>query len=168
MKKINAAFKFLLALCLATALTACASGPKLVAHGFSYSGWADSWATKVDLLEYSYGDQYQMVQRKVRPNEGTLGYSSGVNGSMPVGEFLHVKWRIKATGEIVEDRVDLRGRLAQNMTGHAVTFVIDERQLYVYLVTPQGKKTDAPPILKTHQSRYYVTFEIYPNNTYKP
>jgi hypothetical protein len=140
---------------------------KLVAHAFSFNGWNDKWAQKVDLLAYSYGDQYRMVQREVIYGEETLGYSSSVNGSIPVGEFLYVKWRIKETGEEVEDKVDLRSRLPINMFDHRLTFVIDGKQLFIYLVTPQGKKTDAPPILKTTQSRYYVTYEIYPINTYK-
>jgi hypothetical protein len=170
----------LAALLLATtllALSGCANIPnasgsssqKLVAHAFSYNGRYDDpkWANQVDLLEYSYGDKYHMVRDAVKYGKESVPYSSGVNGSMPVGEFLYVKWRIKATGEEFEDKVDLRNRLPDNMFSHTITFVIDGKQLYVYLVTPQGKKTDAPPILKTTQSRYYVTYEIYPNNTYK-
>jgi len=87
---------------------------------------------------------------------------------MPVGEFLYVKWRIKETGEVLEDRVDLRKRLAPNMFEHKVTFVIDGKQLYVYLITPKAKRVEDPPPLKTFLSRYTVTYEIYPNNTYKP
>jgi hypothetical protein len=162
-----------------SALSGCAANPgnsltanasnsqKLVAHAFSFDGWNDKWAQKVDLLAYSYGDQYRMVQREVKYGEQTLGYSSGVNGGMPVGEFLYVKWRIKETGEEIENKVDLRGRLPANMFDHQVTYVIEGKQLYVYLVTPQAKKTDSPPILKTYLSRYTVSYEIYPNNTYK-
>jgi len=157
-----------LALFLAAAMVACATSPKLVIHGFSFDGWPDKWATTIDLLEYSYGDQYHMVRDKVRPEKERLGYSAGVSGLMPVGEFLYVKWRIKETGEVLEDRVDLRKRLAPNMFEHKVTFVIDGKQLYVYLVTPKAKKQTEPSILKTTWSRYLVTYEIYPNNTYKP
>ena len=155
------------------AMSGCAtnvsSSPKLVAHEFSFDGRADNlkWANYVDLLEYSYGDKYHMVRDTVKRGKESIPYSSGVNGSMPVGEFLYVKWRIKATGEEIEDKVDLRNRLPANMFGHRITFVIDGKQLYIYLVTPQGKITDSPPILKTSWSSTYVTYEIYPNNTYK-
>lgn len=156
-------------------LSGCASGSnvsassKVVIHAFDINGWYDNpaWAKQADLLAYSYGDQYHMVRRAVKPGEQTLGYSSGVSGPMPVGEFLYVKWRIKATGEELEDKVDLRNRLPANMFEHKVTFVIDGKQLYVYLVTPQTKSTGTPPFLKTRLSDYYVTHEIYPNNTYK-
>jgi hypothetical protein len=149
-------------------LSACATGPKQAVHAFSFNGWSDKWATQVDLLEFSYGDQYQMVQRKTQPGQLRLGYGFNVNGLMPVGDFLYAKWRIKATGEIIEERVDLRKLLPSDMDSHRVTFVIDGKQLYVYLVTPTAKHEWDPPILKTTMSRYYLTYEIFPQDTYKP
>jgi hypothetical protein len=157
---------------LLLALSGCASvspaAPKVVFHSFSFNGkaYADGWADTVDLLEYSYGDQYRMVRDKVEPPRERLGPSSGVSGAMPVGDFLYVKWRIKATAEVVEDRVDLRPLLPRDMTKHGLIFVIDGRQLYVYLITPTPKHEDDPPILKTYRSLFNVTYEIYPTNTY--
>ncbi|MBB3177222.1 hypothetical protein [Variovorax sp. Sphag1AA] len=141
--------------------------PKFAFHSFSYDGWAgyDNWEATADLLEYSYGDQYRMVRRKVEPPRTRLNPQSGVGGFMPVGEFLYVKWRVKATGEIVDDRVDLRPLLPKDMTKHELTFVIEGRQLYVYLVTPTPKGVKDPPILKTYLSWFNVTYEIYPINT---
>jgi len=83
---------------------------------------------------------------------------------MPVGDFLFVKWRIKSTGEVVEDRVDLRQRLPKDMTDHGLTFVIEGNQLYVYVITPKVRNSDLPPNKKTSSSRYRETFEIYPTN----
>lgn len=153
----------LLALCLAMTLTACASGPKLVSHGFSFDGWNDHWAETAQLLEYSYGDQYRMVQRKA-PEGDFLGYQSGIHGPMPVGDFLYVKWRLKASGEVFEQRVDLRNRLPRDMSDHELTFVIDGRQLYVYVVTPRRKtsSTELPTPLKTWRSEFAYAYEIYP------
>ena len=156
------------------ALSACATGPKLVAHAFSFDGRNDEWAAQVDLLEYSYGDQYHMVRNSVtNPRSpvfkglAALPPSTSVNGSMPVGEFLYVKWRIKATGEVLEDRVELRNLLPSNMFDHRITFAIDGKQLYVYLVTPTPRDSKQPSPLRTYLARYTVTYEIYPTNTYK-
>lgn len=164
-------FVSVLCLALLLALSACTTSPaapKLVVHAFSFDGkpYGDKWADTVDLLEYSYGDQYRMVRDKVEPPKERLGPSSGVNGAIPVGDFLYVKWRIKATGEVLDDRVDLRPLLPKDMTRHRLTFVIDGRQLYVYLVTPTPKRVKTPPILKTTESWFRVTYEIYPDNTY--
>jgi len=145
------------------ALAACATGgAKLVPHAFNFHGWNDGWAQTATLLEYSYGDRYAMVR-----DRSTDGHSVGVqwsaNGPMPVGEFLYVKWRLKATGEEVEQRVDLRDRLPRDMTDHELTFVIDGRQLYVYVVTPERKKAyGEPPVLKTWRSNFAKAYEIYP------
>ncbi|WP_221220703.1 hypothetical protein [Variovorax sp. Sphag1AA] len=157
---------------ISLALAGCAGmtspQPKFAFHSFSFDGWddTDKWAATVDLLEYSYGDQYRMVRKKVAPPRERLGPQAGVAGTMPVGDFLYVRWRIKATGEVVEDRVDLRALLPKDMTKHDLTFVIEGRQLYVYLVTPKPKGVKDPPILKTYLSWFNVTYEIYPTNTY--
>lgn len=163
-RRVISTIVFLFAIAL---LSACASGPRLVAHAFSFDGWFDGWEKQADLLEYSYGDQYKMVRDKVAPDRTRLRPQAGVNGSMPVGDFLYVKWRVKETGEVLEDRVELNDKLPRDMSGHRLTFVIDGKQLYVYLVTPTPKNEYAEPLLKTTKSRYHVTYEIYPNNTYK-
>lgn len=160
----------LLALLLALGACAAASSqPQLVFHSFSFDGKrsGDKWGASIDLLEYSYGDQYRKVRDKVEPPRERLGPQSGVTGPMPVGEFLYVKWRIKATGEVREDRVDLRPLLPADMTDHDLTFVIEGPQLYVFLVTPKPKHPTDPPLLKTSESMFRVTYEIYPTNTYK-
>jgi len=172
MRLLALLFRVWLAILISLTLAGCAgmpsAGPKFAFHSFSFNGreYSDKWAATVDLLEYSYGDQYRMVRDKVEPTRERLGPSSGVSGAMPVGDFLYVRWRIKATGEVVDDRVDLRPLLPKDMTDHDLIFVIDGRQLYVYLVTPIPKHEGDPPILKTTMSRYSVTYEIYPTNTY--
>lgn len=155
-----------LLLASALALIACASGPKTAFHAFSFDGFSDKWDATIELLEYSYGDQYHMVRRKAEPPSAKLPSGTGVAGTMPVGDFLYVRWAIKATGELREDRVDLRPLLPASMEDFSLTFVIDGRQLYVYLVTPKSKHEDDPPLLKTYLSRYNVTYEIYPLNTF--
>jgi hypothetical protein len=92
-----------------------------------------------------------------------LGAQSIVNGPIPVGEFLYVQWRLKATGEVLEQRVDLRDRLPRDMTDHELTFLMDGKQLYVFVVTPRRKKSfDEPPVLKTWLSQYGHAYEIFP------
>lgn len=159
-----------LALTLLVVMAGCATGPKMVPHAFSFDGNYDKWANSVDLLAYAYGDQYHMVRNDVaNPRSpvfaglSKLPPGTGVNGPMPVGDFLHVRWRLHSTGEVLEERVDLRGRLPKDMTDHELTFVIDGRQLYVFVVTPRRKKSsDEPPVLKTWRSQYSYAYEIFP------
>ena len=167
------------------ALLACASGPKQVFHSFECNGKSDvnKWADTVDLLEYSYGDQFRALRNSMDDpytkalyrQSGRVGLNScgSVTGFIPVGEFLYVKWRIKETGEVLEDRVDLRERLPKNMAHHTLTFSIDERQLHVFVVTPLPRKRTRidparpwmvaeKPTHLTWLSESDWTYEIYP------
>jgi len=165
--QINIIRRLFHVLCLALliGLTACATGPRMANHAFSFDGYSDNWSTQVDLLEYSYGDQYRMVRDKVKPQKERINPAALVSGTIPVGEFLYVKWRIKATGEMREDRVDLRPLLPRNMDNTGLTFVIDDKQLYVYLVTDKPRDHREPQPLKTFLAKYTITYEIYPTNT---
>ena len=170
--------RWLLALCISLVLVACTTlgGPKLVVHAFNFDGRHDGWADQVDLLGFSYGDQYWMTQNSVEKprsevfqGRSSLPAAEGVNGLMPIGEFLSVKWRLKASGEVVEERVDLRDRLPRDMTNHQLTFVIDGRQLHVYVVTPRTQAVSVKQ--RTHRtwlSRYNATFEIFPGKEAPP
>ncbi len=158
--------RLLTLLVLSIALTACASGPRLVQHSFSFNGRLDKWTSIVEILEFQYGDEYQMVHRKAE-NDGQSRVANNfhVAAPMPVGDFLFVKWRIKGTGEVIEDRVDLRRRLPKDISDHEITFVIEDRLLYVYLITPTKIRlnlVERPQ--RNFASLYRVTYQIYPTN----
>ena len=152
---------------LLAAMAGCASSPSQVTKGFSCEMWNDGWGAKVSLLEYSYGDATPAVHQESKDGTG-LGCVGLVWAPMPTASFLYVKWRIKSTNEIIEKRVDLRGRLPYNMKDQEVTFVIDNQELYVYVVTPVKITKNLPEApLRAWKSRYQVTYEIYPTNDRK-
>lgn len=177
-------FRFLIALFFAVTLVACASGPKVALHTFTCNGYTDTnkWIEKVDLLAYSYGDRGPNQLRAnaddsrtkwLLNNKGETSLTCGsVGGFIPVGDFLHVKWRIKESGEVLEERVDLKDRLPPRMDHHTLTFSIDERQLHVYVVTPFPRADRNNPGTRawglyeashlTWQSKQLWTYEIYP------
>ena len=128
-----------LLLALSLVLAACASGPRLVDHGFGFDAVADS--PGVQVLDYRYGQSHAPGARMpqwVRDDAGVAG-GTHTRGPMPVGESLYVRWRIRATGEVLEDTVDLRGRLPNDMAGREIYFVVDQRQLRVYLVGTRAR-----------------------------
>lgn len=63
---------------------------------------------------------------------------------MPIGDYLYVKWRLKETGEVYEDTVDLRQRLPKDISEHRIYFDIQGAQLHVYLVSPDFLPKGAP------------------------
>lgn len=154
-------------------LAACATGRREVWQKFAFDGDYDKWGQTVDLLDYAYGSEYNMVRNSVsNPRSSAyvglekLPLATNINGPMPAGEFLFVRWRVKATGQVYEERVDLRQRLPADMKDHGLTFVIDGPQLYVYVITPRPKPYyGAPPITRTWHSATRYTTEIFPQLT---
>ena len=129
-----------IALC---ALMACARGPKVVDHAFTFDVHSDS--PDVELLDYRYGDSDlpgASNPSRLR-DKGRAPFNMNINGPMRQGDSLYVKWRLKATGDMYEDTVDLRKRLPSDITGHRIYFVIKGPQLFVYLVPPESKKLPA-------------------------
>ena len=74
-----------------------------------------------------------------------MGGQSSTLGDILRPDFLFVKWRIKATGEVLEDTVDLKRRLPRDFSRHTVHFTVDDRQLYVYLIGWDNKKPQNCP-----------------------
>lgn len=144
------------------ALAACATGPKLVEHGFSFDARQDR--PEVELLDYRYGDSRQPGARAdpARVAEGRIGQQWSVYGAMLRGDSLYVKWRIKKTGQIYEDTVDLRSRLPAAIADHRIHFDIKESQLYVYLISPERRPRDMPPN-GPREFDYLKVFTIYPD-----
>lgn len=117
-------------------LTACASGPTLVDHAFGFDAVADS--PGVQVLDYRYGPSRAPGARMPDWVKKDVGVAGGTHtrGPMAVGESLYVRWRLRDTGEELQDTVDLRGRLPADMAGHEIYFIVRARQLLVYLVSP--------------------------------
>jgi len=130
---------------LAFALVACATEPKVVDHAFTFDAIADS--PEVEVLDYRYGDS--KLEGAKNPDwvraEGRSLQAAGTSGPMRVGDSLYVKWRLKSTGEIYQDTVDLRHRLPSDMKDQRIYFIIRGAQLYVYLILQ--KKLDPNPCM---------------------
>lgn len=124
-------------------LVACASGPKHTEHAFEYHVTTDS--PDVELLDYRYGDYSMTRVPEWQITEGRVRQGGIINGVFPRGDALYVKWRIKATGEIFEDIVDLKKRLPEDIARHRIYFVIKGSQLYVYLISPENLNPNPCP-----------------------
>ena len=146
-------------------LAACASN-SLVDHAFSFNAPRES--PDVEVLDYRYGDSKQPTARNPESllKQGRSLQSAGIHGEMLRGDFLYVKWRLRDTGQVYEDEVDLRHRLPADITNHRIHFLIKGPQLYVYLISPERRPADVPPNgPRTYQ--YLKTLTIYPDQPQK-
>jgi|GEM_PF-949911 len=132
--------------------TACHKRERTVYHGIDRAKNND----RTEILEAKYGDSW---------------HTSGTVNIVPA-EFLYVKWRDKTTDQVYEDRVDLRKRLPpfEEMHGQTVYFLVEDNQLYVYLIPdsdwdtkrnhkPHGQRPNGP-----YKTRYLDVKTLYPDN----
>jgi hypothetical protein len=126
-------------------LSGCATGPRIVDHSFGFDALYDT--PEVVVLDYQYGSSNHPGARGMDPsrssNPESFGYIN-TSGPIPV-DFLYVKWRVKQTGRVYEDRVDLRNRLPDDIVDHRVYFIVMGPQLYVYLVSPDPLRPNPCP-----------------------
>jgi hypothetical protein len=134
----------------------------MVKHHFSFNTIVDS--PDAEVLDYQYGSsgQFGTHANKERVQLGQVFPQWNTAGVMPRGEFLYVKWRLKSSGKVYEDKVDLTTRLPADITDHRIHFVIKGAQLYVYLISPERRPASSPagPV-KTYA--YLKQYQIYPD-----
>lgn len=151
---------WLLAVSIASLLTACAFNRDVVFHSFAFNMLRDE--QDAEVLDYLYGDSKMAVRaqvEEVREGKTFGGYS--VMGRIPKGDFLYVKWRNKSTGHIYEDTVDLRRLLPHAIEKHILYFMIRGAQLYVFLISPDPKPPEASVIGPDMYASRKVT-QLYP------
>jgi hypothetical protein len=159
MKNSSRARLSALVIAVVLTLAACATRPALTDHGFQFDALRDS--PGIEILNYRYGTS-DLPGTRVPPGalKGEIPQHTGTFGPMRVG-VLYVKWRIKATGEVFEDSVDLGSRLSQDITGYRIRFVVKGAQLYVYLISPNRRPPNAPRPEVSFYQEFEVT-RIYP------
>lgn len=143
-------------LCITLVLAACSSTGRVIDHSFGFE--ITGAVPAVEVIDYRYGisglpgaraPEWMVEQGK--PSGGT-----GVSGLMTVGDFLYVKWRIKQTGEVFEENVDLRHRLPRDIKDHKVNFYIIGPQLYVYVTDANFLPKEAPNVIPAGAPSQYL------------
>ncbi len=151
-------------LCLITfamLLGGCVSGPALVNHAFAFNAPTDS--PGYEILAYRYGDGRGVARSSDVPIRqfGRSNQWTGINGPMPLGDNLYVKWRNKSTDQIFEKTIDLRPLLPKGMTRKEVYFVVAEGDVFVYLVDPLPRPKDWP-VVGPKKFQYEKVRQIHP------
>lgn len=122
-------------LVLALTLVACAATGVSTFHTFTFDAFRDS--RDVEVVQYRYGNDGGFNTRTTQADlgAGTTRQAANTTGEMIVGKDLYVKWRIKSTGQVLENTVDLQSRLPFTIKNHDLRFIIEGTQLYVYLIS---------------------------------
>jgi hypothetical protein len=112
--------------------TAYASEPVHHELNFGYKGENQN----VEILNWQYGNSKLAFTHASKEwlATGHIPQSWNATGTFPVADSLYVKWRVKSTGKVYEDTVDLKSRLPSNMNDKIVHFLVKDSRLYVYLI----------------------------------
>lgn len=151
-----------LAMLIALMVVGCATGPKVVNHAFGFNTPQDSPQYEVLAYKYGEGKVVSTSSDTAIRDFGGSRQGTNVNGPMPLGDRLYVKWRDKGTGQTYEDLVDLRPLLPRDMTNQRIYFVVDGPQLHVYLMNLKRRADPAAPIVGPFKLQYFSTRQIYP------
>ena len=147
-----------LLLCGST-LIACANGPdqqKIYSYQIHWNVATDApvyGKPEVKVLDFAYGvaNQFDIIPDKwMRNSFRADGCCDAVPMiiNAPRGDYLYFKWRVIATGEVFEDRVDLSKRLPQDMNNRGLYVLIAGTKLFVYLFPPMhNKELNRPDII---------------------
>lgn len=143
-------------------LAACASGPKWVDHAFSFNVDQDSKSYEILAYRYGSGLMHSTSSDSTIRQFGQSRQGANINGPMPLGDSLYVKWRNKATEQVFEKTVDLKPLLPRDMTRQEIHFVVAEGELFVYLkdMTRYAKPSD--PVVGPFKVQLFVTRQIHP------
>jgi hypothetical protein len=116
-------------------LAGCAASGRVVLHTFAFDALLDS--ADVEVLAYRYGKGRGAFTAsspdELREQKPIM--SINTTGNFQVGNDLYVKWRVKSTGQVYEDTVDLVSRLPRDMEKQELRFIIEGSQLYVYVIS---------------------------------
>ena len=142
---------------------------QMVDHTFEFDASRDS--RDIEILQYRYGGDGGFNTRTTQSDmqTGTTRQSANTTGDMLLGKDLYVKWRIKSTGEVLEDTVNLESRLPYDMKQHRVRFIIEGEQLYVYVISRENVRdvmsiAQADQILRTHITPREEAFSYFLRN----
>ncbi len=131
---------------LTAGLSGCATRPTYEIHGFSFHTIVEE--QNAFVLDYRYGKQGS-ENAGASANHDRPGHpisQHGQFGPMVRGEELYVKWQDRETGQLFEQRVDLRGKLPANLYNCEVTFRVYGDKIFVYVVTPQPRDPLSAPV----------------------
>ncbi len=141
-------------------LVGCAHMGTSESYTLNFDTFADS--PDIEVLDYQYGTNG--MTRATDWQKKNLGTIQGGYVTSPFSQRgpLYVKWRVKSTGAVYEDTVDLTNRLPYSMKDKTLVFVVSVPQLYVYLVLPENRPSTSPP---NGPSRFHYekVITIYPD-----
>lgn len=143
-------------------------------HSYEFNIKTDS--PDIELLDYNYSIAKPSKEDYAGTGGNGISTQIGITGPFPVGKSVYMKWRVKSTGNIFEDKVELNNPIVGGIKNKRLYCVIDGKQLYLLImdlekfrekVTSEELKTSRnnakTPLQKAlHMNILYHVKQIYP------
>lgn len=157
--------KGLVAICLLAMAAACAAPLATVDtaqyHAFGFDARQDSPDSEILAYRYGPGNIPQLRSPFFKEDREGLAQYGGIHATMSIEGGLYVKWRLRSTGQVFEDTVDLRVVLPNDYRNQWVYFVAKGPQLFVYRVETTPRPADWPAI-GPRKFQHEKAHQIYP------
>jgi hypothetical protein len=133
----------LLLMTLVICLSACATGGPVYSQGFRFEA-----NTTAQILDYAYGNNGAPLMLGTSNADHELMKEGRTHSVTPVNmdgyfgrrEYLYVKWRDNASGQVFEEKVDLRDKIPRAPENYSLNFEVWGKNLWVYLFPPKKFK----------------------------
>lgn len=157
--------KWLLTTCLLVVAAGCASSVAAVDatqyHAFGFDARVDSPDTEILAYRYGPGNIPQLRSPFFKDDREGLAQYGGIHATMSIEGGLYVKWRLRSTGQVLEDTVDLRAVLPRDYRNQWVYFVATGPRLLVYRIETIPRPAGWP-VVGPRKFQYEKVHQIYP------
>lgn len=131
-------------------------------HAFGFDARYDSPDSEILAFRYGPGTIGQLRMPYWKEEKEGSRQATGIHATMSIEGGLYVKWRLRSTGVVYEDTVDLKPLLPKDLASQRVYFVAQGSQLMVFLSDLSKQKPLAEPIVGPFKIQLYPTKLIYP------
>jgi hypothetical protein len=151
-------------LLLITGIQACAVTTVPEWHSFEFDAVFEM--NDIEIVDFRYGNGPAFPIRTrcmpVSEREDKCLQGTSANLLTEIGETLWVKWKIKSSGLVFEDTIEIKKLLPKSINGMTIFFIIRDKQLSLYLNTFQPR----PPVWPVYPGvrKSGKIYQLYPTS----
>jgi hypothetical protein len=155
---------FLTGLLLFIGMQGCAVTTVPEWHSFEFDAVFEM--NDIEIIDFRYGNGPAFPARtRCRPvseRDNKCLQGTSANLLTEIGETLWVKWKVKSSGLVYEDTIEIKKLLPKSIKGMTIFFVIRDKQLSLYLNTMQPRPLDWPVYQAVRKAG--KIYQIYPTS----
>jgi hypothetical protein len=134
-------------------------------YNFSFDLTSDDQHAEALDYQYRRGKEVLVGMGRAYVQAGRTFMVTSDGGNLPPGTALYFKWRDTQTGKIYEETANFEGRLRGDLEHCAVTLLVIDNHLHVFLVRRHEVRPANMPAIGPRGFNSLKVYEIYPGNS---